>query len=67
MFVRKKGRLTIQCDEMWSFVSNKGNKRWKELALDVKTREIVGVYVSDRSRSGADGLWQSLPAVYRNL
>lgn len=24
----KKGRLTIQCDEMWSFVSNKGNKQW---------------------------------------
>ena len=25
---KKKGRLTIQCDEMWSFVGNKGNKQF---------------------------------------
>lgn len=25
---QKKGRLTIQCDEMWSFVANKKNKQW---------------------------------------
>jgi hypothetical protein len=24
----KKRALTIQCDEMWSFVGNKGNKQW---------------------------------------
>jgi IS1 family transposase len=62
---KKKGRLTLQCDQMWSFVGNKGNKQWIWLALDVKTREIVAVYVGDRSREGARGLWQSLPAVYR--
>ena len=50
---------------MWSFVFNKGNKQWIWLALEVKTREIVGVYVGDRSREGARGLWQSLPAVCR--
>lgn len=49
---------------MWSFVSNKGNKQWIWLALDVNTGEIVGVYVGDRSRSGADGLWQSLQSWY---
>ncbi len=27
--------------------------------------EIVGVYIGARSRQGAEGLWQSLPAVYR--
>ena len=62
---KKKGRLTIQCDEMWSFVGNKSNKQWIWLALDVKTREIVGVHVGDRSRNGAQGLWDALPAVYR--
>jgi insertion element IS1 protein InsB len=31
----------------------------------MKTREIVGVYVGDRSREGARQLWQSLPPVYR--
>ncbi len=34
---KKKGKLTIQCDEMWSFVGNKDNKQWKELAIDVST------------------------------
>ena len=42
-----KGKLTIQCDELWSFVNNKGNKQWVWLALDANTREIVGVYVGD--------------------
>jgi insertion element IS1 protein InsB len=46
-------------------VSNKTNKQWIWLALDVTTREIVGVYVGDRSRKGARQLWQSLPPVYR--
>lgn len=59
---------------MWSFVSHKNNKQWIWLALDVKTRENVVVYVGDlatpasqagRSRKGAKKLWQSLPSVYR--
>jgi hypothetical protein len=41
---KKRGKLTIQCDEMWSFVGNKGNKQWIWLAIDVLTKEIVGVY-----------------------
>ena len=51
----KKGRLVVQCDEMWSFVGHQGNKQWVWLALDLRTREIVGVYVGDRSREGAQG------------
>ena len=62
---QKKGRLTIQCDEMWSFVGNKNNKQWVWLALDIETKEIVGVYVGVRNREGAKRLWQSLPALYR--
>jgi insertion element IS1 protein InsB len=62
---KKKGGLTIQCDEMWSFVGNKGNKQWIWLALDVETREIVGVHIGDRSEQGAIALWDSLPGVYR--
>ncbi|MES1026718.1 IS1 family transposase [Gloeocapsa sp. BRSZ] len=61
----KKGQLTVQCDELWSFVGNKKNKQWIWLALDVMTGEIVGVYVGQRSREGAKSLWKSLPAVYR--
>ena len=34
------------------------------LAIDADSREIVGVFVGDRSRQAAKRLWQSLPAVY---
>ncbi|WP_422614090.1 IS1 family transposase [Chroogloeocystis siderophila] len=61
----KKRRLTIQCDELWSFVDNKGNKQWVWLALDADTREIVGVYIGARDEGAARNLWQSLPPVYR--
>jgi hypothetical protein len=39
----KKGKLTSQSDEMWSFVGYKGNKLWKELAIDALTKEILGL------------------------
>lgn len=55
----------MQLDEMWSFVGSKGNKQWIWLAIDADSREIVGVFVGDRSRQAAKGLWQSLPTVYR--
>jgi len=50
---------------MWSFVGNKQQKCWIWLALDVDTREIVGLYVGNRSELGARHLWASLPPVYR--
>ena len=33
--------------------------------MDVKTREIVGVYIGDRDEKAARKLWNSLPSVYR--
>jgi len=62
---KAKGRLIIECDEMWSFVKNSTNKVWIWLAKDVKTRVIVGVYAGSRDEAGAQGLWNSLPGVYR--
>ncbi|WNN91697.1 IS1 family transposase [Gloeocapsopsis dulcis] len=62
---KKKGVLTIQCDELWSFVDHKGNKQWVWLALDADTREIVGVYIGTRDETAARQLWNSLPPVYR--
>lgn len=50
---------------MWSFVGSKRCKKWIWLALDTATREIVGMFVGSRGKSGAKGLWRSLPAVYR--
>lgn len=62
---KKLGKLTIQLDEMWSFVGSKQNKQWIWLAIDAESREIIGVYIGARSRQAAKHLWQSLPAVYR--
>lgn len=62
---KKKVHLTIQCDEMWSFVQNKSNKQWIWLAIDVETREIAGVFIGSRNQEGAQGLWDSLPPFYQ--
>jgi IS1 family transposase len=62
---KKRGSLTIQCDELWSFVGNKNNKQWIWLAIDVRTKEIVGVSIGDRDKKAAQALWDSLPGVYR--
>jgi len=62
---KSKGRLTIECDELWSYVGNKDNKQWIWLAIDRETREIIGVYIGDRGAKSAQELWNSLPPVYR--
>lgn len=61
----QRGPLQLECDELWSFVGHKGNKKWFWLALDKATRAIVGVHIGDRSRAGAKALWDSLPEAYR--
>jgi insertion element IS1 protein InsB len=57
--------LTIECDELWSFVGKHDDKQWVWLALDRDTREIVGVHIGDRSAEGAQALWDSLPKDYQ--
>jgi len=57
--------LNVECDELWSFVDHKGNKQWVWLAMDRDTREIIAVYIGDRSEEGARQLWNSLPPIYR--
>lgn len=62
---KTKGRLALQMDELWSFVTAKGQQQWVWLALDVATREIVGCWIGDRSGTSALALWESMPGVYR--
>ena len=62
---KPKGKLIIECDEMWSFVSSKQNKLYIWLAIDRATREIIGCYIGDRTRLSARKLWASLPSIYR--
>lgn len=62
---KEPGQIIVQADELWSFVGNKGNKYWVWLALDVETREIVGLHIGKRTKKDARQLWNSLPPVYR--
>jgi insertion element IS1 protein InsB len=50
---------------LWLLVPFVVHKQWVWLALDVATREIIGCFIGDRSKASAQGLWESLPAVYR--
>lgn len=59
-----KKRLSVQMNELWSFVENKGSQQWVWLALNAQTMEIVGVHIVDRSTVSAQVLWNSMPPVY---
>ena len=57
--------MSLECDEMWSFVGKSQEKVWICLALDRDSREVLGVAFGKRDAEGARALWDSLPAVYR--
>lgn len=65
VFVKLPGRLTIECDEMWSFVDSKKNEIYIWLAIDRNSRKIIGCFVGDRTRKSARNLWASLPEIYQ--
>ena len=46
-------------------MDNQRNKRWVWFALDVDTRELVGVYMGAREEAAARTRWEALPPVYR--
>lgn len=58
-------RLETERDELWSFVSQKANRQWVWIAMDVSTRQVIAFHVGDRSQISAECLWANLPATYR--
>ncbi len=44
---------------------SKWTKREIWLAMDRKTKEIIGIYTGDRSRESTKQLWNILPTIYR--
>jgi insertion element IS1 protein InsB len=57
----------VELDELWSFVGNKGKKRWIWLAICRRTREIIAFAVGDRSEKTARTLWNNIPDSYKKL
>ena len=58
-------KVDCEADELWSFVGWKANKQWLWLALDRASRQVIALFIGDRSADGALGLWQALPERYR--
>ena len=56
---KPKGHLTIECDEMRTFVRKKKNKCRIWLAKDADTKEIVGVHVGSRKSGRCPGIVES--------
>lgn len=54
----------LELDELWSFVLNKGQKRWLWIALCRRTRQVVAFTIGDRSEKTCRRLWNKLPADY---
>jgi len=55
----------IEIDELWSYVGNKLNVVWIWIALESKSRRIIGGVFGDRSEQTAQRLLSSLPPYYQ--
>jgi insertion element IS1 protein InsB len=58
-------RLEVEADEMASFVKKKAYKQWIWMAMDAMSRQVIALYVGDRSRRSAKHLWAKMPEAYR--
>ena len=45
--------MTIEGNEMWSYVGNQASQSWIWLALDVASRQLVGYAVDQRDQREA--------------
>ena len=54
--------ITLECDELWSFVGSKRNDQWLWLVMDSKTRQILAFHVGKRDKASAEALMAKLPA-----
>ena len=65
----KQPELALYCveaDEMWSFVGAKDCPEWIWLAIERRSRLVVGFHIGRRDQEGALGLWFSIPKRLRD-
>ena len=63
---KKSGDLTLEADELWSFVGTKRVQCWVWAALDAESRQVVALVAGDRSERTAQCRWDALPDEYRD-
>lgn len=63
---KKAGDLTLEADELWSFVGKKRVVWWVWVALDADTRQVVAMVSGGRNEVTAQCLWDALPDEYRD-
>ena len=64
--LNKDTEIVIEADEMWSYVGKKESKEWIWIALEKKTRMVVGLFIGDRSGESAKKLIKSIPEKFIN-
>ena len=55
----------LELDELWSFVSQKSDKRWVWIALCRRTRQIVAYHIGDRDEISCRQFRKQIPKQYR--
>lgn len=58
--------VTLELDELWSFVAKKTNQSWIWIALCRRSRQVVAYAIGDRSQATCRRLWNAIPAAYRS-
>jgi IS1 family transposase len=58
--------LTIELDELWTFVGDKKHQYWVWIALDRQSRMIIAFHVGKRDEESCQAFWQKIPAKLRN-
>ena len=57
----------LELDEVWSFVEKKACKSWTWIALNRRTKQVVGYAVGSRETATCEQLFSSIPAEYKFL
>lgn len=57
--------LSLELDEMWSFVRTKANKRWIWFALCKQTLQVIACVIGGRGIDTCKHLWLNIPDTFK--
>ena len=58
--------MTLELDELWSFVAKKTNQSWVWIALCRRSHQVVASAIGARSEDTCRRLWKAIEASYRS-